>query len=63
MPEIQRADVATRRFALLAAGAVALAGWAAYFVLQDWLAGLHIADPVETRPAAEPVPAAATQPA
>ena len=53
MPEIQRADVATRRLALLAAGAVAVAGWAAYFVLQDWLAGLHIADPVETRHALE----------
>jgi hypothetical protein len=53
VPEIQRADVATRRLALFAAGAVALAGWAAYFVLQDWLAGLHIADPVETRHALE----------
>ena len=53
MPEIQRADAATRRLALLAAGAVALAGWAAYFVLQEWLAGLHIADPVETRHALE----------
>jgi len=53
VPEIQRADVATRRRALLAAAAVALAGWAAFFVLQDWLAGLHSADPVETRHALE----------
>jgi len=51
--EIQRADVATRRRALLAAAAIAVAGWAAFFVLQDWLAGLHIADPVETRHALE----------
>jgi hypothetical protein len=53
VPEIQRADAATRRLALLAAAAVAIAGWAAFFVLQGWLAGLHIADPVETRHALE----------
>lgn len=53
MPEIQRADPATRRLALLAAAAVALAGWAAFFVLQDWLAGMHSADLVETRHALE----------
>jgi hypothetical protein len=38
---------------LFAAGAVAVAGWAAFFVLQDWLAGMHGADPVETRHALE----------
>ena len=53
MPEIQRADVPTRRRALFAAGAVAVAGWAALFVLQDWLAELHLADPVEMRHALE----------
>ncbi len=53
LPEIQLADVATRRRALLAAAAVAVAGWAALFVLQDWLAGLHSTDPVETRHALE----------
>ena len=53
MPEIQRADPATRRLALVAAAAVAVAGWAAFFVLQDWLAGLHSADPVATRHALE----------
>jgi hypothetical protein len=51
--EIQRADAATRRLALLAVAGVAVAGWAAYFVLQDWLAGMHSADPVETRHALE----------
>ena len=53
MPEIQRADPATRRLALVAAAAVAVAGWAAFFVLQNWLAGLHSADPVATRHALE----------
>lgn len=53
VPEIQHADPVTRRRALLAAAAVALAGWAAFFVLQDWLAGLHGGDPVETRHALE----------
>jgi hypothetical protein len=53
VPEIQRADPATRRRALLAAAAVAAAGWAAFIVLQGWIAGLHGADPVETRHALE----------
>ena len=53
MPEIQRADVATRRRARFAAAAVAIAGWAALFVMQDWLAELHVADPVQTRHALE----------
>ena len=46
MPEIQRADALTRRRAMVAAIAVALAGWAAFFVLQNWLAGLRGNDPV-----------------
>jgi hypothetical protein len=53
MAEIQRADPATRRRALLAAVVIALAGWAAFFVLQDWLAGLEDADPVRVRRALE----------
>jgi hypothetical protein len=53
VPEIQRADPATRRRALLAAAAVAAAGWAAFIVLQGWIAGLDGADPVETRHALE----------
>ncbi len=53
MPEIQRADAATRRRALLAAAAIAVAGWAAYFVLLNWLSGLHGTDPVATRRALE----------
>jgi hypothetical protein len=53
MPEIQPADPATRRRALIGAAAVALAGWAAFFVLQDWLRGLAGADPVATRRALE----------
>jgi hypothetical protein len=51
--EIQPADPATRRRALLGAAAVAIAGWAAFFVLQDWLRGLAGADPVATRRALE----------
>ena len=53
MPEIQRADALTRRRAMVAAIAVALAGWAAFFVLQNWLAGLRGNDPVVTRHALE----------
>ncbi len=53
MPEIQPADPATRRRALIAAGAIAVAGWAAFFVLQEWLRGLGGADPVATRRALE----------
>jgi hypothetical protein len=49
MPEVQRADPALRRRALLAAVAIATAGWAAFFVLQDWLAGLRYGDPVALR--------------
>jgi hypothetical protein len=49
MPEIQRADPATRRRALLAAVGVAAAGWAAFFALQEWLDGLRYGDPVAVR--------------
>ena len=49
MPEIQPADPATRRRALFGAAAVALAGWAAFFVLQDWLRGLGSTDALATR--------------
>jgi len=52
-PDVQRADAATRRRALLAAAAVALSGWAAFFVLQDWLARMHATDPVAVRHALE----------
>lgn len=53
MPEVQPADPVTRRRALIGAAAVALAGWAAFFVLQDWLRGLGGTDPVATRRALE----------
>jgi len=53
MTEIQRADPAARRRALVAAVVIALAGWAAFFVLQDWLAGLRGSDPMQVRRALE----------
>lgn len=53
MPEIQPADPGTRRRALLAAGAIAIAGWAAYFALQDWLARLPRSDPARMRESLE----------
>ncbi|MBM4219371.1 MAG: hypothetical protein FJ171_06980 [Gammaproteobacteria bacterium] len=53
MPEVQQADPATRRRAFFGAAAVALAGWAALFVMQDWLRGLAGADPVAARRALE----------
>ena len=52
-PEIQRADPATRRRALVAIAAITALGWAAYFALQDWLAGLAGADPPHMREALE----------
>lgn len=45
MQRIQPADPATRRRALIVAGVVAVAGWAAFFALQEWLARLAGADP------------------
>lgn len=53
MPEIQPADPATRRRALVAAGVVAVLGWAAFFALQDWLARLAGADPARMRESLE----------
>jgi hypothetical protein len=53
VPEVQPADPATRRRALVGAAVVALAGWAAFFALQDWLRGLDGADPVVMRRALE----------
>jgi hypothetical protein len=53
MPEIQPADPATRRRALIAAGVIAVLGWVAFFALQDWLAGLRDSDPTATRQALE----------
>jgi len=53
MPEIQPADPATRRRALIAAGAIAVAGWAAFFALQEWLARLPGTDPGHMRESLE----------
>jgi hypothetical protein len=53
MPEIQPADPVARRRALIAAVAIAAIGWAAFFVLQEWLAGFRGGNPVETRRALE----------
>lgn len=53
VPEIQRADPVTRRRALVAIAVIAALGWAAYFALQDWLAGLAGADPAHMRESLE----------
>jgi hypothetical protein len=53
VPEIQPADPATRRRALIVAGAIAVAGWAAFFALQEWLARLPGTDPEHMREALE----------
>jgi hypothetical protein len=53
MGEIQPADPAARRHVLVAAAIVAVAGWAAFFFLQDWLAGLRGLDPLRARRALE----------
>jgi hypothetical protein len=53
MAEIQPADPAARRRVLIAAGAIAVAGWAAFFALQEWLAGLQGLDPLHARRALE----------
>jgi hypothetical protein len=53
MREIQAADPVARRRALIAAVAIAALGWAAFFVLQEWLAELRGGNPVETRRALE----------
>jgi hypothetical protein len=45
MREIQPADPATRRRALIAAGVIAVTGWVAFFALQEWLARLQGTDP------------------
>jgi hypothetical protein len=47
--DIQRADPAARRHALVAAGLIAAVGWAAYFVLQDWLSQLRGSNEAELR--------------
>lgn len=49
MGEVQRADPAARRRALIAAVAIALAGWAAVFAMQDWIEDLRGADPGRMR--------------
>jgi hypothetical protein len=53
MPGIQRADPGARRRALLLAVAIGAAGWAAFFVLQEWLADLQTKDPAIAREALE----------
>jgi hypothetical protein len=53
MREIQAADPATRRRALIMAGVIALAGWAAFFALQEWLARLPGTDPGHMRQSLE----------
>jgi hypothetical protein len=53
MPEIQLADPAARKRALVAAGVIAVLGWAAYFFLQEWLARLAGADPAHMRESLE----------
>lgn len=53
MPEIQPADPVTRRRALIVAGAIAVLGWAAFFALQNWIAGLEGAEPTHMRASLE----------
>jgi hypothetical protein len=53
MPEIQLADPVARRRAFVILVAIAAIGWAAFFVLQEWLAGLRGGNPAETRRALE----------
>lgn len=53
MREIQSADPATRRRALIVAGFIAVAGWAAFFALQEWLARLQGSDPGHMRQSLE----------
>jgi len=53
MREIQPADPATRRRALIVAGVIAVAGWAAFFALQEWLARLQGTDPGHMRQSLE----------
>jgi len=53
MPEVQAADPGTRRHALIAAGVIAVAGWAAFFAMQEWLARLQGADPAQLRESLE----------
>lgn len=53
MPEIQRADPATRRRALVAIAAIAVAGWAAFLGLQEWLAQLRGSEPARMRESLE----------
>ncbi|HEU5467829.1 MAG TPA: hypothetical protein VFU77_00860 [Steroidobacteraceae bacterium] len=53
MGEIQRADPATRRRALIAIAVIAVAGWGAWFGLERWLAGLRGVDPARQQDALE----------
>ncbi len=53
VPEVQRADPATRTRALVAIALIAVLGWAAYFALQDWLARLAGAEPAHMRESLE----------
>ena len=47
--EIERADPSARRRALVAAGVVAALGWAAFFILQEWLSQLRGSGETELR--------------
>ena len=49
MAEIHPADPATRRRARVLVVAIAAAGVAGYFILEDWLAGIRAAEPVEAK--------------
>lgn len=53
MVEIQRADPATRRRALIAIVVIAVAGWGAWFGLERCLAGLRGVDPARQQDALE----------
>jgi hypothetical protein len=53
MREIQHADPVARRRALIAIAVITVAGWAAFFVLQDWLMGMQGASPDQARKALE----------
>jgi hypothetical protein len=47
--DVQPADPIAQRRALIAVIAIAAAGIAAWFVLEDWLMGLQAADPLQAR--------------
>jgi hypothetical protein len=51
--EVQLADPATRRRALIVIAVIAVLGWGAWFGLEHWLAGLRGLDPAQQRDALE----------